>query len=305
MNRFSASSLFLAIAGCATPDVSTPLSETRAQLMTVTQQVLPSITPLAAAERARAQDRAIEEDRPVVGLSGDCDTVASRATAQVLTTCNLVEFFDHRGDPGSATEVKEFLDIMDAYLTSLEALVASQTPQEARAQAQAIVIAFGTADSNRPAAFERLGASLRDRQDLIDEASGFLVNQARVSALRRVVREADGAIEEAVPIVAAHLSFLDEDLLTAQTELLDAQEAVLLLEGAGDPAGYRLAVARLRTSHAAFLQAEADSPVVRLFLFRQAHARLLERATVGVTPTEFVTLLEDLRTLRDAAEEET
>ncbi|MGB1265763.1 MAG: hypothetical protein ACPG6L_08535 [Nereida ignava] len=305
MNRFIASSLILSVAGCATSDLSTSLTETRTQLTTVTAQVKPSITPLAVAERARAQDRAIQEDRPVIGLSGDCDTVASRSTPQVLSTCSIVEFFDPADDPGSATEVLEFLDIMDVYLTSLEALAASQTPQEARAQAQAVIVAFGTADASRPAMFERLGATLRDRKDLIGEGTGFLVNQARITALRRVIKDADIVIAEAVPIVATHLSFLDEDLLAAQAELLDAQEAAVLIEGASDPAGYRLAVARLRTSHAAFLKAEAESPVIRLFLFRQAHARLLERATTGITPTEFVNLLEDLRALRDAAQQET
>jgi hypothetical protein len=93
--------------------------------------------------------------------------------AAVLSACNLVEYFDPRDDAGSASELADFRIIMDGYLTSLEALAASETATQAQAQAEAIVAAFGMPDPVRPAAFERLGASVRKSQTLITSPPVF------------------------------------------------------------------------------------------------------------------------------------
>lgn len=305
MSRYILAPLLLAgVAGCTTPDISTDVSAARAQLTSITTALGPDLDVRAKAEHDRAQEAAIVADGAVIGLLGDCDTTQARESAAVLSECHIVEYFDPVTDPQSATEVSTFLALMDSYLTSIEALVGSDNPQQARAQAEAIILAFGTADANRPAAFERLGNSLRKRQTTITATTGFVMDQVRLTALRRVLRAADDAIGKAVPLVAAHLEDADLPLIEAQIALVDAQEAVNEAQGTRNPLAYRKAVKDLRAAHAAFVTAEAASPVVRLFQFRQSHAAMLARATTGVTPTEMVVLLEQLRALRDATQQE-
>ena len=305
MRRYAFATLLLSgVAACATPDVSAELTAARAHLTSIKTELGPDLALRAKAEYDRVQEAAIVTDAAVIGLLGDCDTIASRETPEVFSECRIVEYFDPATDPQSATEIATFLALMDSYLTSVEALVASESPQLAKAQAEAIILAFGTADENRPAAFERLGNSLRKRQTTVTATTGFVIDQVRLSALRRVLHAADGEIGKAVLLVASHLEDADLPLITAQIALVDAREAVSAAQGTRNPVAYRTAVKNLRTRHAAFIKAEAASPVVRLFQFRQSHAALLARVTTGVTPTEMVVLLEQLRALRDATQEE-
>ncbi len=293
----------LGLAACSTPDISAELTQVRTDFDSFSEKVGPTVATQAQAEHARVEAQTLAAGGFVVELQGDCDVIAARDAGQVISSCRLVETFDPRDDAGSATEAQDFLTIMDAYLTSLEDLAASDTPAQARAKADALVAAFGTADADRPAAFERLGARVRDRQDLIATSTEFFVNQVRVAALRRVMAKADAVIEDAVPLVAAHLAAFDEPLLTAQENLLRADGAVLDAIEAGDQAAHATAIANLRNAHTAFQKAEAASPITQLYLFRAAHARLLARTRIGADPDEFVDALEELRALRDAAVE--
>lgn len=294
----------LAMTGCTTPDVSTELAQARAEFSTFSSGIESQVLRDAAAERDRQQQRAIAADRAVIGFVGDCDTTVARLEVAVLSACNLVEYFDPRDDAGSASELADFRIIMDGYLTSLEALAASETATQAQAQAEAIVAAFGMPDPVRPAAFERLGASVRESQTLITTSTRFLVNQLRIGALRRAMREADEILDREIEVIVAHLEPYDTDLVAAQESLLIARQKLLDAEGRGNPVAYAEAVEGARAAHAAFQQAEAKSPIINLLRFRQTHARLLARTRPGADASELVEYLEELRALFNSANKE-
>lgn len=305
MNRALPITCLLAVSACTTPDVATTLSQARTEFTAFSEGIDPQIARNAAAERTRQEQRAIAADKAVISFVGDCDTFAEDAGVQVLSTCEIVEHFDPLDDAGDASEVMDFLAIMDGYLASLEALVASNSASEAQTQANAIVAAFGMPDAARPAAFERLGASLRDRQTLISTSTRFIVNQVRINALRRAMADADAVLEVAIPLVVAELDPFETERYAAQARFDTAQLAIVDVEGQGNPAAYAAAITEARAAHAAFKQAEANSPVIKLLQFRQTHARLLAMTRPGADATEFVEYLEELRALYDAVNEET
>lgn len=305
MKRTIPIACLLAISACTTPNVTPTLTQARTEFTAFSSGIKAKITRDAAAERARQEQRTLAADGAVIGFVGDCDTTVARLETVVLSKCNLVEYFDPRDDAGSASEVQDFLTIMDGYLASLEALAASETAAQAQTQADAIVAAFGMPSAARPAAFERLGASLRARQTLIRAATGFFVNQARLGALRRAMRDADDVLEDGIPVIAAHLEPYDTDLILTQANFAAARQTLLDAEGQGDPVRYAAAVRGARTAHAAFKQAEAKSPIIKLLQFRQTHARLLALTQPGANTSEFVEYLEELRALYDAVKEET
>jgi hypothetical protein len=294
-----------AVTACTTPDVSTPLAQARAEFTAFSSGIDAQLLRDAAAERSRQEQRAIAADRAVIGFVGDCDTTVARLEAPVLSNCNLVEYFDPRDDAGSASELVDFRTIMNGYLTSLEALAASQTAAQAHAQAEAIVAAFGMPDAARPAAFEQLGASVRERQTLISTSTRLLVNRLRVGALRRAMREADAILDADLEVIVAHLEPYDTALILAQEGLTTARQRLLDAEGQGNPVAFAAAVEGARAAHAAFQQAEASSPITNLLQFRQTHTRLFARTWSGADATEFVEVLEELRVLFDAMNEET
>ena len=294
----------LPMTACTTPDVSTTLARARTEFSAFSSGIEAQVLRDAAAERGRQEQQAIAADRAVIGFVGDCDTTVARLEAPVLSDCNLVEYFDPRDDAGSASELVDFQIIMDGYLTSLEALAASETAAQAQAQAEAIVAAFGMPEAVRPAAFERLGASARERKTLITTSTRFLVNQLRIGALRRAMREADEVLDGGFEVIVAHLEPYDTDLISAQERLTSARQKLLDAEGQGNPVAYAEAVEGARAAHAAFQQAEANSPIINLLRFRQTHARLLARTQPGADASEFVGYLEELRALFDSVNEE-
>ncbi|EBA01969.1 hypothetical protein RB2150_08769 [Rhodobacterales bacterium HTCC2150] len=305
MNRRAVSLVMLALAACTNPDISKELELTNTHFNALKEGIETEITASAKEEHRRIETQTILAKEPVIGVAGDCDTIAARDEPKVLSDCRIVESFDAADDPGGATEVQTFLVIMDNYLAALGSLVNSKSSTEVQEQTNAIVAAFGSADANRPAAFEKLGQFARDRKQSFAKGSAFLVYQIRLSALRRALKSAAPLINKTVPLVASHLESFDKPLLAAQTELHDAQDDVNNALGTGNVKVSRAASDRLRKAVKAFKTAEAASPVIQLLLFKQAHLRLVEKATNGGSASDIIDLLEELKTLNTTINEET
>lgn len=109
------------------------------------------------------------------------------------------------------------------------------------------------------------------------------------------------AFSSGVEVIVAHLEPYDTDLISAQERLTIARQNLLDAEGQGNPVAYAEAV---EGAHAAFQQAEANSPIINPLRFRQTHARLLARTQPGADASEFVKYLEELRALFDSVNEE-
>lgn len=290
------------LAACSVPDVQ-PNVTAAAELLAVTEgTVRPGLEPLAAAELAEAEDAAMRDGRVIVGLDGTCHYDEAREAGEVTTDCSLIAFA--RPDDGAvnATTTLDALDVMAAYFTALGALASAESSDEVRARTAALMKALGDlGEGNDSAALDRIAAGAKDRAELVTRTAGFLAAQARIAALRRVVRKADPVIARIVAPAAAFLDQQPGNLPDAQDRLDQAEAGYIAAAGSGNVAEHRAAAADLRDAFAAFKRAEAASPANRLLLLRRFHAELLDRLTSGGEPEDLLSVAEEIKAIVDLA----
>jgi hypothetical protein len=300
MTRFSACSLVLLI-GCAAPDMTPAIDEARLLLADTNTSLQPAIAPVAAAELAAAEQAAMAEGKVILDLAGDCDFEVARANGRMVSDCTLVENARPTTGPVNATQVLDAMDALETYFAALGALADARTSAEVGARTKALLDAVGKLDAGKGAdGLARIAAAARERSELVGGVAGFVANQARAKALRRVVRRADPVIGRMAEIAAAWLDTQPGNMPAAQEQLLAAQEALIL---ASNPAARATAASELRAAFAAFRKAEAASPATRILLLRRMHAAIAAGPS-GVDGFEAVLeTLEDIRALIDLAEE--
>lgn len=295
--------LSICLGACTAPDLTTEIGEGRKLLAEIRASTKPLLEPLAATEKINADNRLILANKTVVELLGDCDTISARDTPQVVTDCTLNERSNPQSGAVNASATLEFLKILDAYLAGLERIATAKSIDDVKGQATALVNAFGKANDKRPAAFEKLGGFVRAREKIIVQGANFLLDQVRISHLRRVVRTADPILSQGFAIAAAYLETLPPDLLQANKELLDAEESMGNALIGGQPELHREAIETFRIKHAAFKATEAKSPLIKILLLRNLHSALKDRLSNAGSLEEIVTLLEQIRALSDAAQQ--
>ena len=295
--------LSLGLAACTAPDLTTEIGEGRKLLAEIRTDTKPILEPLSKIEKTNADNRLILANKTVVELFGDCDTIAARDTPQVLSTCILNERSNPQSGAVNASATLQFLKILDAYFAGLERIATAGSVDDVKVQAQALVNAFGKPNDQRPAAFENLGNFVRGRETIIVQGAGFLLDQVRISQLRRAVRTADPILSQGFEIAAAYLESISPNLLKANEELHTAEKSVIDIRASGQPDLHRKAIENLRTKHAAFKAAEAKSPVIKILLLRNLHSALKDRLSNAGSIEEIVMLLEQIRVISDAAQQ--
>lgn len=288
--------------GCTSPDLRPGIKEATALLAETDNQIRPMLEPLAAAELAAAEEAAMQRGEIILMLEGSCNYADARDAGQARTDCALVEIA--RPDKGAvnATTMLDALDAMSAYFVALDALASSESADEVAARTAALMEALTQLDdTSRSPALARIAATAADHKDLVSRSSGFLANQYRIAALRRVVRRADPIFGQLVPIAAAYLDQAPDGMPIAQMRLEAAEENMTLASGAGSVARHRAAAAELRAAFAAFKIAEAKSPANRLILLRKFHADLLDRLTGPQSAEDLLTTIEDIKAIADLA----
>lgn len=300
MNRVPACALIVLV-GCAAPDMSPAIKEARLLLADTDKSLRPAIAPVAAAELAAAEQAAMAEGKVILDLAGDCDVEVARASGRMVSDCSLIENARPITGPVNATQVLDAMNALDAYFAALAALADARTSAEVGVRTKALLDAVGKLDAGKGSdSLARIAAAAREKSELVGGVAGFVANQARAQALRRVVRRADPVIGRMADIAAAWLDTQPGNLPDAQARLLDAQEALIL---ASTPAARAAAARDLRAAFAAFRKAEAVSPATRILLLRRMHAAIAAQPS-GIDGFEAVLeTLEDIRALIDLAEE--
>lgn len=288
------------LSACSTPDVTPAIGEAAKLLADMDKSVRPVLEPVADAELAAAETAAMRKGKQVLGFEGQCDPQAARDEGKVIMDCRLVEIALPTNGPVNATQMLMALDVLKDYYAALGGLAASQSPAEARANAETLVAALGDLGDGRTPAF----AALAEKKALIGQTTGFILEQARHAAIRKVVRRADPVIGELTKTAVAWFDRQPGNLPAALTAFNDARDRATDAAELRDLDRQRAANAELRAAYAALRKAEAQSPANQLLLLRKMHSDLVRRLAGPGSPEELLKTLEQVRAIADLAKQE-
>lgn len=291
------------LVACSTPDLSPAITEATRLLTATDGDLRPALTIEAAREQAEAERIAMRDGGMVVGLKGDCDPAATQREGRVFSDCELVTLAAPPATPVSATQMLAALDGLRTYYEGLADLADARTSDEVAAATGRLfdtLAAVGNEDGV-PEGLAAAAKSAAERKDLVTRGAGFLAEQSRLAALRRVMRRADPIIGTLTDRAVAWLDLQPGGVDEARQLLSDARLALLDATEAGDLPRQESETARMRAAFAAFKAAERASPANRLRLLRQMHAELLARSQTPGEAEDFLTVLEEVRAIADLA----
>jgi hypothetical protein len=293
----------LFLGACSTPDLSPGIAESARLLEATDKGLRPGLAAQAAQEQAKAELAAMQAGRIVLGLEGDCDPAATHNEGRVFSACELLTLAALPAEPVSATQMLAALDALRDYYSGLASLADARSSDEVAAATAGLFDALAQAGKapGAPKALADFAASGASRKDLATRTTGFLADQYRLAALRRVVRRADPVIDALTERAVAWLELQPGGVGEARKRLSEARLKVLDATGARDLAGQQSATSEMREAFAAFKAAERSSPANQLRLLRQMHAELLARAKSPGNAEDFLTVLEEVRAIADLA----
>lgn len=262
-------SLFVIVAttGCAVKDVSPELTAAQ-QLLAQTQQVLgPDLEVAARRESEIREEALIVSMRPVVE-SSNCTEVND---FELAPGCELVAATPREDGEASATSVLELLDALRGYYAALQGIAAAGDGDRVQAAVNALGQSVAQANDSGIGAFSDLAARFESDGARTAGTVGFLTEQYRMGALRRIVREADPLIADALENAAEYYPSTQE-LTLLLFNLRDAEQEMISVRS--DPAASRIAIRNFRAAYARFVRAQEESELYRLWLLREVHAEL-------------------------------
>lgn len=284
----------LSLTACTTPDVTEEIMAASELLVTSSATFRPRLETQAKAERRTAEGRLIAQGAEVYELQGCMQS----DNFGIMADCRLVSAVDLSGGVVSASNSLDALDAIDGYFTSLLAIASSKSSDDVRQQANNLAAALKEASQARYVPLAQLATQATAKAEQAVAVTGFLASQVRVAQLRRVVRQADPAIEGLLQSVAAFLDL--QSGMSAQHEmLLAAQTEVGFAQTSGDQVRYRRALDRLKARHAAFIKAQNASAGNSLRLLRKLHGELLKRLNSPGAPSEILAVVTEIRTVVD------
>jgi len=284
------------LGACATPDLGPQITAADAALTITRDRNRAAIEQMAAQELASAEDILIAERREVLLLSQACDLAV--VLPEQSTRCEIVTQADPGAGTVNATQILRAEAALAAYLAAVGRLGDARTSEGVRARVGDVIAALaGFADTVDDADLRAATARLTADGDRIGRAVGFLVDQYRHRALRRIVGAADPVIAEMTAIMVGWLDGQPGSRVDAQAELLAAAARMEVLRQTGSAAAHRAAIAEVRRRHAAYREAHDRSAATHYGLFAQTHSALAARLRGEVSPEEAIAPLEELKAI--------
>lgn len=275
----------IAIAGlvcaCTSPDISSSLSASRTLLDTTIADLDAPISARAARELAAAEAEAARNGTVIVSLPPTC-IGALPIPEQDVSACEVIPLVLPLDGAVNATQLANALASLDTYFTALNELATNQSPAVIQTRTAGLLSAIGALDDDINS---QSLAQLSTRADAIGPAvaatAGFVADQVRINALRRVTRRADPVIEEIIDLASANLRATIDPINEARDAVLDAQLAYREAHARGDASGQLAGAATLRRSVTALHRAEAASPARRLHVLRDLHGAMTRQIAAG------------------------
>lgn len=301
----SCAALLAFCAGCTAPDLSPQIAQAQALVAATSEQTEPSLSA-AAAEDLRVAERAAAERREVfVDLPTGCVARLATDLSNDVSDCQMRSFALPDDETVNAVQVQQALAAIDQYFVVLLDLATTDAPADIRAKADLLVAALeGSAGTRSTASLQQLAQAAGQRGPAVAASAGFLAERARVMALRRAMKEADGLIDELVRGMQPVLLRLGDPAADARGGVVAARGAYFAAQENGTVDQQVAAAARYRAAVDAMHKSEAQSAIRRLYLVRDLHAAMLRRLTGTPSLAEIESLvaqIAEIKTLLEAS----
>lgn len=270
-----------ALAACSAPDISPSLSASQALLDATIADLDPVLAPAMAAELRVAETQAAAAGRVIVDLPPSClgnlgNIERALGDCRVLSRASPLD-----ADVSNATQVDFALQALRDYFIALTDLVTATAPNEIRANTSALLSAVSALSAEDGSPLADLSARAQAIQPAASATAGFIANQMRLRAIRRVMTQADPVIFELVLLMQPELIALGDPAERARSRVIDAYEAYQAARSTSDVPTQVAAAAALRAAMDAAHRAEAASPLRRLYLLANMHSSTLDRLRSG------------------------
>jgi hypothetical protein len=296
----------LLVSACQAPDVSGEIKAFADAEKAVHAPLKKVLDDDLATARAARITYLITKGLPTYNLGEQCETVFS--VEGVGQPCIPIEQFDHDKRMIRLELAQQLLSSLEGYIDAISMLAGSKAPEDIAASIPVLtgdIKAMAAATDSKE--LKTAGATIDRFSSALSIVARMGSEGARAATLRRVVRDGDSAVNDAVQSLIAVLEAEGDTQFGALfQEAKAASDALDQDPVTENPVRYRAAVTRFEKATAALGKESQYSLAGRLMAVRRTHAALAERLSAGATLAEILQFTKELAQLRaaiDAAKE--
>lgn len=291
-------------AGCTAPDLSSDIAEVQTLLSKTREAAGPSLEASAKRELAMADQQAAAAGRTIVILPGDCLARIAGDLSNDVSDCDVDDRAKPLKGPVNATQTLRALTVMEGYFAGLAELANAKSSEEVEKQSAALVAALSGLSSDGEGRFASLAERAKEDGPVITSTAGFLSDQVRVAALRRVMADADPVLAEIAQNLVGASDILADPALAQRAVVQAAHGDYVTAQATGASGAVQVRLAQvLRAEVAAMHKAEDASLIRRVFLAQQAHAAMVRRLAASPSLDELDSLTAQIAKINAAIED--
>ena len=296
MRAFSGAMALLGLMSCTPVDVSPEVVAFSGGVTKATTALKDDLAGRAAGEEAAARAGALASGDLLYAPPAACVLAASGVGA--AGDCRLDPLVRAAADPGSATAMLAYLDLLQAYAEALTLLATGKEPDTVGKALGGVVGAAEDLTDVVPDLADQTRAISRVSAPLA-KVSGRLAEAQRLRLIRALVRDAGPGVTAALDRLIAYRE-VDDGLLSGAEALNTGYDRMETARRSGDAAGYAAAVAAYEAAHAELQRRLADSDAGRLLLIREAQLGLETRLAKPGSLSDYMELIDKLGALSRA-----
>jgi hypothetical protein len=298
MRGFSGALALLGAVACTPVDVSPEVVAFSGGVSKATAALEGDLSLRAAGEEASARSGALAAGDLLYVPPTACILAASGATS--VGDCQLQPLVRARAEPGSATAMLAYLDLLQAYAEALTLLATGKEPDTVGKALGGVVGAAEDLAEVVPDLADQTRAMSRVNAPL-SKFSGRLADAQRLRLIRGLVRDAGPGVMAALDRLIAYRE-VDDGLLSGAEALNTGYDAMEAARRSGDAGAYAAAVAAYEAAHQDLQRRLADSDAGRLMLIREAQLGLEARLAKPGSLSDYMELIDTLGALSRAVE---
>ena len=288
---------------CTAPTLGPQIKDARVILDATVKETGPSLRAEVLKERNTAERLAADNRDVLLSLPTGCLARISVDLRNDVSNCRLISHASPPESPVSATQVQLALTFMADYFAVLQDLASEESAAGVKASASSLVTALGQFKaSGSTQALSSLSRQVERNGPVFVASAGFVANQYRITALRKIMRQADPVLEELVRGIHPVLLDLGDPISDRRDAVIEATGRLDLARTSGTVNQQINAAAALRRSVAEMHVAEAKSPIRHLYLVRDLHGAMLARLNGNPSLDELTALTNTLSEIANLLE---
>jgi hypothetical protein len=289
----------IACNGCTSPKLDAEMAAFSGAVSDVSKQYRSELGISPDAILAGQIDALVADRGETLSLTESCDAIGANDERANVSDCQL-NFGGLNPALGTRGRAAQQLELLESYFAALQSLATATGPADVQNATAAALDAIGALSKAVPTpGLGAFAADLKAKRDPISKAAGFLVEQKRIAALRRVVTSADLPISRIVLDLKDTAESLGAATPEAALDRLDASQIEMdTAQASGSDAAYRAAVVAFLAEYERFLAYRRTALIPRLDLIASTHAALRDRIASGATIGEVRDLIAKLSELK-------